>query len=126
MREIKFRGKDMAGIWRYGYYVLSPDPSIMCSTWYSIGVCPHTVGQYTGLKDKNDNLIFEGDIVKGFEKNAVVKIGHPHNELFNPYGVYVEWTKYGLKECQFITNVVFKDLEVIGNIHDNHELLNCE
>lgn len=70
MREILFRGKMGKGDWIYGCYVLTPDdgPVIMtCADWggkFSHPVIPATVGQYTGLCDKNGVKIFEGMLLQ--------------------------------------------------------------
>lgn len=94
-------------------------------------VIPKTVGQYTGLKDKNGKKIFEGDIVEADGYIFFVnfgKCGGVANKVDYGYiGYYLdgydEITKkalsYGLRDdiCYF-TNI-----EVIGNIHDNPELL---
>ena len=94
-------------------------------------VIPKTVGQCTGLKDKNGKLIFEGDIVEADGYIFFVnfgKCGGVANKVDYGYiGYYLdgydEITKkalsYGLRDdiCYF-TNI-----EVIGNIHDNPELL---
>lgn len=79
--------------------------------------------QYTGLKDKNGAEIYEGYIVEYYGKNAVVTIGFPHDEKWYPYGICVEYIKYNLKEVEYVYKLNLEDLEVIGNIYENPELL---
>lgn len=128
MREILFRGKRKDnGEWVEGFFVVKVDPLLGTSrcfiltqgygesfvTWYMVD--PATVGQYTGLKDKNGKRIFEGDVF--------------------------EWGYAGVKEFRYV--VVYDavlasfvgergggfvrlngiDIEISGNIHDKPELL---
>ena len=79
-----------------------------------IEVIPETVGQYTGLTDKNGKRIFENDIVKIKGKTRYVFYGSSGFRHTN-YGEYADTFE------KVFTTV---DCEVIGNIHDNHEL-NC-
>lgn len=128
MREILFRGKNVgSGKWHYGYYVnqygaheiYMPDGTDD-SGFDRHHVIPETVGQYTGLTDKNGKKIFEGDIVKYgdtihevvFEqRNNTAYFGLVYNKLETlPFGHYQD----------------LKKIEIIGNIHDNPELVKGE
>lgn len=99
-----------------------------------IEVFPETVGEYTCLKDKNDKMIFEGDIVKNgwcfLKGNSIVRFGeYKSHDSSNDYqcghlGFYLEYIS------DFNKRAVRKDImyfankcEIIGNVFDNPELL---
>ena len=89
-----------------------------------IWIDPATIGQCTGLKDKNGTLIFEGDVCR--VKKAIFEI------VYNDCGLYAKIKKNGssryghevVKTCyELIDELCEKGLEIIGNIHESPELL---
>ena len=128
MREIKFRGKPIEGklpngevltgnfvygnlvIIRIEYHILSPYGKV----FKNYNVKPETVGQFTGLYDANGKEIYEGDILR----TSISKedIG------------FIRWN---INDASFVVQMrnsaqcynVWRGYEVIGNIHDNPELL---
>ena len=138
MREILFRGKTHSGEWVYGnlvksngkYFIYYEEPDEMCQTgnwlFYKV-VDPSTVGQYTGLTDKYGKKIFEGDIVKykntdGIKVNGVALtiIGKVNCNEKNASFAIDGKDKIGAKHYDYFP---IKNIEVIGNIHDNPELM---
>lgn len=142
MREILFRGKRISnGKWIEGYYEYdesgqtTEEPTAYiyhlnnhpCG-WFLIPyeVIPETVGQYTGLTDKNGKKIFEGDILE-FSDRLVVVFWHAHLGCWDSN--FLKYTnKENGKDDMSPSRWDYKS-KVIGNIHDNPELLNetgCE
>lgn len=131
MREILFRGKRLDnGEWVEGYYAWYGRPGAPFIGFHnSIGtmmwceVAPATVGQYTGLTDKNGKRIFEGDIVQDMNgtiypvvwggSGFYLRYSPPHAHGFHhdllPLCNY--WSAHGAI------------VEIIGNVHDNPELI---
>lgn len=94
-----------------------------------VTIKPDKILQCTGLKDKNGKLIFEGDVVK-FKDNITINGSKTHiavvehNEAFNAFMYHAECM--GLYSVNKVQNEQF-DVEVIGNIYENPELLKeCE
>lgn len=132
-REILYRGKRVDnGEWVYGNYdkVEKLDKSgeeVFIIEYTADGesykVIPETVGEYTGLTDKNGKKIFEGDIVKTKKYGKV--IGHSNVNNYDVFKIVYEPAMFRLKNRNRGFNLVGDgtDLEVIGNIHDTPELL---
>jgi uncharacterized phage protein (TIGR01671 family) len=140
---IEFRGKDKkTGEWRYGYYYSECDLYYIWkdrqkesmtkrNTFHEVD--PATIGQYTGLKDKDGRKIFEGDKVRyRFEYS-----GEDDEEGFDDWEyATVEWhgdsgyPAFDLSpndmDCNALAHIFQSGdymIEVIGNIHDTPELL---
>ena len=147
MREILFRGKRTDnGEWAYGYYAHRPtavcigesNPSCIyvpaCDPDDNsefIEVLPETVGQYTGLTDKNGRKIFEGDIIRLTDKHneiewtAVVVFGNPNGEYNWGWQLKAIGEFDGNKDILLWVDMEESGAycEIIGNIYDNPELL---
>lgn len=129
MRDIKFRGKDLSSKWRYGDLVQEKwgqGKAIMIKkdkrAWSALEA---TIGQYTGLKDKNGKEIYEDDIIycekyiggnwiEDCIEKGYVNFNNGEFGLYRKQGYYQSLYKF--KEYDY-------EFEVIGNIHDNPELL---
>lgn len=124
MRESKFRGFNRKnGVWLYGFYLQNRGAHFVCpdefadgKSWDDYEIDPETRGEYTGQKDKNGQEIYEGDVV-ATEMNGcryvqeVVWSDVTNGFSFRGHGCGPMFHK---PSC----------MEVIGNIHDNPELLN--
>ena len=145
MREILFRGKRVnndewvEGLLGYCNFNRGIEKAIYVAT--ELGsiipyrIKPETVGQYTGLTDKNGTKIFEGDIVCiRYRNGEICCIG----DVQFSHGVYgAEWLSnkknksmvggWGqLHNLRRFDDDIINDIEVIGNIYDNPELLEDE
>ena len=145
MREILFRGKRYDNLeWVEGY--LLKECNYLTCSWnlgieyktdkfgkfaYDVAeIIPYTVGQFTGLTDKNGKKIFDGDIGKYKQTDGAKRNG----KLITCIGkvVYNEKTASFAVDskddagCKYFDYFPIKDFEVIGNIHDNPELLEVE
>ena len=126
MREILFRGKRTHGDeWVVGSLRIDKfenDKEYLCCEINQCDVYPETVGQYTGLTDKNGKKIFEGDIVAG----ALSWLEHKKNGTvaFRDGSFGLLWYRGEAEQFNAFTSMCNIEYEVIGNIHDNPELLN--
>ena len=123
MREILFRGKKIdGGEWIKGFYAENGHGSSNIQPKGKFLAClvkPETVGQFTGLTDKNGNKIFEGDILESDSERFVVD----WDDEFS--GFYLTDVNPRHQGVAMYANVA-DDGYIIGNVHDNPEMLNNE
>ena len=121
MRKIKFRGLSLTGDWIYGNLddqgdmveIFNRDDGIFSKSV----VMPKTVGQYTGLKDKNGKEIYEGEILKN-KREENFKL-YWNEEMCAFYLQNISW----LSEDTLVEFHRMENFEIIGNIFENKELL---
>lgn len=153
MREIKFRGKSLeSGLWVYGYVIFSkpfadgkrsawiieesilPLGAVSTPTSKFIQVDPETVGQFTGLRDRNRINIYEGGICKVLYTDWLSKSSEDPRTLDQylydiSHTMMVEWVAPGFEFVKTGFDPASMHvgehgrIEVIGNIHENSELL---
>ena len=129
MRTIKFRAKDFDGVWHYGslvytnildakIYYQTVKGSLKITDW--LFVTPDTIGQFTGLYDKNGKEIYEGDILKWKADNRLYAV------IFN-WGMFYASVEVCNQEIYggFPLHSLTDDeaCEIVGNIYDNPELI---
>lgn len=124
MREIKFRGKstkiDCFGKWVYGdLHIRTPFAHIHEDIGKRVPIDPDTIGQFTGLTDKNDKEIYEGDIIKTdqfpWEASYIVNW-----DVISARFIFVSTESGGYLTPRDFN---FDYVEVVGNTIDNPELL---
>lgn len=129
-REIKFKGKRLDnGEWTCGYFyqesgntyiIEDRQKESMLNRNITYKVDPDTVGQYTGLKDKNGKEIYDGDILAhngepiGYIVDGVR--GYYFDVIYFSPEYEESWSLYGV-----VINDFQGDIEIIGNIHDNQK-----
>lgn len=135
-REIKFRGKNLRGEVVYGDLLrnrgevfIAPDGvANPLATADDSQVIPETVGQLTALKDKNGADIYEGDILQMWLEDSVEPEGrllHQMYVIFTPEKGFVLWgERMTMEDAEPLHEMLqWKECEIIGNIHDNPELM---
>jgi len=136
-REILFRGKTLDDKWLIGHFITrGPYSFIQNNMGGNDAIVQNTLGQYTGYKDKDDKLIFEGDILKSPDDDyeycivewnakyaAFVIYGYFHEMYFNEGGGEEFSTDLSSEEHTMVFGQD-DDFVIIGNVHDNPELLN--
>ena len=140
MHTTKFRGKILngprKGEWVYGYYYAIPMTlngstevwhEIVDSTGFILKIDPKTVGQYVGVNDKNNQEIYEDDIVKIHNKGFEFEEGDIAYVYYcaRYFGFSLANREHDSEESvgNFIREGIENGIEIIGDLHDNPDLL---
>ena len=140
MREIEFRGKSpMTNKWVYGYPFFDSEKKEYQirdkKGWFTYLVVDESVGQYTGLKDKNGKKIFEDDIIHIEEENLYGLVCFENCQWYVYYYGWIDKEGIGYVydivnenplADELLTNENKIWLEIVGNKYDNPELLEVD
>lgn len=136
MREIKFRGYNRKNNkWLYGYYLINRGQHFICpegivnplASWEDFVVEEESVGQWTGIKDREGADIYEGDIVNrsvaacNYADGAVGVIEDVFEVMYNDFG-FLPFLELDFVAC----GGKLSDYKIIGNVYQNKELLEDE
>lgn len=145
MRQIKFKGKrirpeGVQDAWAYGSLIRRIDSTEIFDGVFTWFVDPDTVSQFTGLTDRNGKEIYEGDVLTdefcgiGYEEplNYLIDYSNEEAKFIILDGGYSHYLGEGSQDCYggFVYTdecrdmSVVSEMEIIGSIHDNPELLN--
>lgn len=143
MREILFRGKSIDNReWVYGFYSNTKGENggfhYIQTDKTSIRIDPETIGQYTGLKDKNGTKIFEGDVIEYIRYN--LKTGYMNYKDVKEVGrIFWNDSKHAFYyraklDCGAVSGLLLFDddrcdgfdIKIIGNEYDNPELIEVD
>ena len=139
MRTIKFRGysKDFAeNEWFFGnlidkgngsFQILEKNPKIWDLSYDGIEVLPESIGQFTGLHDKNGKEIYEGDIIGDWTeidgKMEQSRLTVYFDEMLGQWMIDISFNQDFTTSCPLFSELKYFEYEVLGNIHENPELL---
>lgn len=119
MHEILFRGKSpITQKWVYGDLFQHGEQRFIVADKINTEVLPETVGQYTGVNDIDGVRIFEGDIVKNIVTDLICVVARD-----NYYAGFVINKNKDSKTQFSLSKASGRAQKVIGNIHDNPEML---
>lgn len=135
MRPIKFRGKRVdTGEWIYGDLLTSNGTECEISDWdkvdyFRYDVIPETISQFTGLLDKNGKEIYEGDFVEWCFFDCQQREHFLRGNIKWHQGGFIlnitenDFENAGYYAISDLSTDTESDVEILGNVHDNPELL---
>ena len=128
MREIEFRGYNRKNKqWLYGFYLqnrgahfVCPDEFANSKSWEDYEIDPDSLGQFTGLFDKNKHKIYEGDIVSnGWSELHYIRYDDGKWDVVDKWKNWNELLEFAHTDY----NNAIRGIEVVGNMYDNPEMI---